>query len=284
MKKALFFYLLLSLALVELQAQAWNKSKGSGYVQVSSTFLSYDRLLNGSEESVDLKRKITDNTVQLYGEIGLSNKLNAIVILPYKFTASSDNITAAKNDPFTEDTLESGSLNGFSNPELGIRFGLLNKSIVLSAQLTVGARLHQYDSTTGLQIGYDAWLVNPILMVGKGWSENYLQAGLGIRLNTGLYSQNFVAMIEGGQKFFDGKTFLALRFDVKIPLTKGTFDEGNAIQTALFRDNSSYISPGVKVIQSLSDHLFLNLAIYGAVYSEFEGGNATLNAAVAYEW
>ena len=38
-------------------AGAWNKTKGSGYTQLSYTYLAYNHLLQGGEKKQDLKRK-----------------------------------------------------------------------------------------------------------------------------------------------------------------------------------------------------------------------------------
>ena len=62
------------------------------------------------------------------------------------------------------------------------------------------------------------------------------------------------------------------------------FNEGNSVQTGLYRDNSSYISPGLKLSQKFMKQWYLNFAGYGAFFSENEGSAATWNAGIAYEW
>ena len=103
-------------------------------------------------------------------------------------------------------------------------------------------------------------------------------------LNTANYSNNMVGNLEYGYKMFEGKTFVMARVDVKMPFTQGTFDEGNSVQTGLYRDNSSFISPGLKIAQKLADAWFLNFGVYGAFFSENEGSAATYNFGLAYEW
>ena len=258
--------------------------KGRSYTQFGFTYLNYSHLLNGLDQSLDLKRSITDNTIQFYSEYGLTKKVNLILNIPFKMVSSAESLNSVKNDPYSSDTLSANELMGFSNISLGIRFGLIDRSYVLTAQLDIINKMHQYDDESGLQIGYDAGFINPSLHYGKGWNRAFLQIQGGLMLNTGKYSQNVFGNIELGKKIGKKENYLVFRTDIKLPFTNGTFDERNAVQTGLFRDNSSFISPGLKWIGDLGKHYFLNIAAYGAIYSKFEGAQATLNFGLARKW
>ena len=284
MNRALYIVCILIFTSLNSYGGAWNKDKGHGYTQFSFTYLSYDRLHQGSDGIIDLKRTIGDYTLQFYSEYGLSNNINLILNLPYKFVSSGSSLNEASNDPYINDTLDPGNLNGLSNLGIGLRFKLLEKSYVLSAQIDIYNRMHQYQPNSGMRIGYNAFLVYPSLLFGKGWSEYYLQLQAGLMINSSDYSQNAFGNLEIGKKFWEGKSYLVFRVDYKLPLNVGVFNEGNSVQTGLFRDNSSYISPGFKWIQSIGEHLYLNLAAYGGIVSNNEGAVASINFGLAYEW
>lgn len=279
-----FILLILLINFSKIFAGAWNLDKGRAYTQFGFTYLNYSGLLNGFDQNIDLKRSITDNTIQFYSEYGLTKKINLILNVPFKMVSSSESLNKVENDPYLSDTLSANELTGFSNISFGLRFTLADKSYVLTAQLDVVNKMHKYDDGSGLQIGYDAGFLNPSIHYGKGWNKAYLQIQTGFLLNTGKYSQNVFGNIELGKRIGKKENYLVFRTDVKLPITTGTFEERNAVQTGLFRDNSSFISPGLKWIKDLGKQYFINIAAYGAVYSKFEGAQATLNFGMARKW
>lgn len=282
MKKLFLLFMIILPFLVS--AGAWNKKKGSGYAQISYTFLTYNRLLQGSDKPFGLKHTIFDQTIQFYEEYGISDRFNLIINIPYKLVSSGSGIRDVENDPYVQDTLQSGSMNGFSNLSFGTRMTILEKKFVLAAKVMVMNEMFQYQPNTGLRIGYEAWFVTPSLLAGRGWDRRFIQGEAGIQLNSGEYAYNFIGNFEYGYKLGNKKSILMFRLDAKVPITKGTYDEGTSVQTGLFRDNSSYISPGIKFSRLFRENWYLNLAAYGAFFSENEGANATLNAGIAYEW
>jgi len=282
--KAITLLILIFLSSASCFAGAWNKKKGEGYAQLSFTYLKYSQLLNSNSDKIDLKRDIADNTLQFYSEYGISNRFNVIFNLPYKLVSSGKDLNQVQNDPTISDTLVSGNKHGFSNMGFALRYELINGNYVLSIQAGIQNHMHSYDVESGLRIGYDAYIFTPSILFGKAWSKYYSQAEIGLSLNSSNYAQNTIGNIEVGRNFSKGKTYLILRIDLKLPFTTGHFDEGNTVQTGLFRDNSSYVSPGLKIIQQLKENVFLNIAAYGAVYSMNEGAQATLNIGLAYQW
>lgn len=277
--------LLVTLPIVTL-AGAWNQGKGKGYSQFSFTYLKYDHLLNGNSPHIDLKRSIGDYTFQGYLEYGLTNSGDLIAILPYKWVTSGEDLLEPENDPFAEDTLESGSLHGLANITLGWKQRIHQGKYVWSGQLFVSNPGTQYDEATGLRIGYDAWTVTPWLLVGRGFGKVYGSAGLGYQWRNNNYAHNLVGELEIGTSLEreGGKTWFIFRTDIKMPITDGTFDEGNSVQTGLFRDNSSYMSPGLKINHYFGTQWSVNVGGYGAFWSELEGGAATWNFGISYQW
>lgn len=265
-------------------ASAWNRKQGKGYSQLSFTYLRYDHLLNGDDAPIGLKRTISDFTYQFYQEYGFTDRFNLLLSLPYKYVSSSSNLNMVEDDPYVGDTLDSGSLQGLANLGIGIRISLFEKKYAMAFQFYLHNRMHRYVPSTGLRIGYAAWLFTPALSIGRGWKKTYIQAEAGAQFNSSNYSNNFIGNIEFGLTFWEDRSTIIFRTDVKLPFTTGTFDEGNSVQTGLYRDNSSYISPGLKLNQKIFEHWYFNVAGYGAIYSKNEGAAATLNFGLAYEW
>jgi hypothetical protein len=282
--RSLLLFFLVAIHVVPAYSGPWNKAKNKGYTQFGLTYLTYDQILNASEKRTDLKRSISDHTLQFYAEYGLSNKFNLILNLPFKMVGSAEKLNPTDNDPYPNDTLESGNLSGLSSVEIGLRYVILEKKYILSAQVMLGNNMHQYDHNTGLRIGYDAYQITPALLLGRGWKKYYMQLGVGAQLKTGNYAQNFTGMFEAGRKFFKDKTLIIFRIDAKIPLNKGTFDEKNSVQTALFRDNSAFLSPGLKINQQISNQLYVNFGAYMAPYAVLEGAQISLTGGLAYDW
>ena len=63
----------------------WVHAKDKYYIQFTyNTIPSYNTLFLRNGNVFETSQNITDQTLQLYGEYGLSNKLTALVSVPYK--------------------------------------------------------------------------------------------------------------------------------------------------------------------------------------------------------
>ena len=96
--------------------------------------------------------------------------------LPFKMVSTANSLNEVENDPYINDTLEAGSMSGFGNLGIAGKFLLVEKNYVLSAQLAVQNKMHQYQPNSGLRIGYKAWIITPSILYGKGWNKSWFQA------------------------------------------------------------------------------------------------------------
>ncbi|MDZ7741638.1 MAG: hypothetical protein U5Q03_07785 [Bacteroidota bacterium] len=72
--------------------------------------------------------------------------------------------------------------------------------------------------------------------------------------------------------------------DAAIPASFGNYEDGTSVQTGLYQDREGYVSPGIKLNQQLTPNLYLNFAIYGAIWADHHGAAPTLNAGFAWDW
>ena len=77
-------FLILLLSISTFSQGPWTQEKGKFYTQLSFTTISNYNTLFGDSEYI-LQRNITDNTLQFYGEYGVSEKTTLLVNLPLKF-------------------------------------------------------------------------------------------------------------------------------------------------------------------------------------------------------
>lgn len=256
---------------VNLIAQSpWTKKKNEGYVQLSFTTISnYDALYGNPDYSTN--RKINDNTLQLYGEYGLSDKTTLIASVPLKMVKSG-----ALVQPVSFTTEESKTSLG--NIQIGVKHNFYNKKWLLTGQLTVEANTSSFSIASGLRTGYDAWTVTPLFIAGRGFDRWYIQASTGFDIRTNDYSSTYKLGGEIGYKaidwlwvagFLDGVASLK-NGDVALPLQNVT--------TGLYVNNQSFAAFGLKLIGEISEKTGVNFGFGGA----FAGRNVPKKAALTF--
>lgn len=237
----------------------WTKKKNEGYVQLSYTTISnYDKLFGKND--IILPGKVSDNTIQLYGEYGLSDKTTLLVSLPFKMLSGINNKSA------------------LGNLQLGVKHNFYNKKWLLSGQLNVEANTSDYDVTSGLRSGYDAWTITPMFLAGRGFDKWYIQAFTGVDVRTNDYSSNFKLGGELGYKtldwlwiagFLDGVASLK-NGDVVLPAQN--------LATGLYVNDQSFAAFGLKFIGEFNDKFGANIGFGGA----FAGRNVAKAPALSF--
>ena len=142
--------------------QAWTKEKGKFYGQIGTSFLTYKQLLNGKTkptEWTNINAKISDITVQAYGEYGITDKLTVSAQLPIRLLSIKDIVAP--------NTLTAGTLTSLGNIQAALTANFYNKDgIVISGKANVGLPTAKYNAPTGLRTGFDATIIEPSLLVG----------------------------------------------------------------------------------------------------------------------
>ncbi|MCT4700239.1 hypothetical protein [Tenacibaculum haliotis] len=256
--------ILLLLVSINLLAQSpWTKNKNETYVQLSFTSIAnYDKL-HGNPE-VNLTNKVSDNTLQLYTEYGISDNTTLVLNFPFKLTSSN-----ATSSP---------SNNSLGNVQFGIKHNFSNKKWLLTGQLNVEANTGNYDEITGLRTGYDAWSFTPLFIAGRGFNNWYIQAFTGFDIRTNDYSSNYKLGGEIGYKtlnwlwiagFLDGVASLK-NGDIALP--------SQNLNTGLYVNNQSYAGFGLKFIAEINASFGANIALGGA----FSGRNVAKVPAISF--
>ncbi|MGH1385182.1 transporter [Kordia sp.] len=251
-----------------LAQSPWTQEKGKFYTQLSFTTISnYDEIFGDPDYQTD--REITDNTLQLYGEYGISNKTTLIVNLPIKFISTGDVVNGSAF--ITED-----SKSAFGNVSIGLRHRFYNKKWIISGQLNVEANTGTFETASGIRTGQDAWSFTPTINIGRSFDKFYVQAFTGIDLKTNDYSSNFKIGGEIGTKVHSkiwliGFVDIVSSFndgDVNLPLSNAA--------TALYVNNQEYGAFGLKAVGEINKSFGGILSFGGA----FSGNNVAKQAAI----
>lgn len=265
--------LLLSLTSISLIAQSpWSKEKNEAYLQLSyTTIAGYSELFGDPELITD--REINDNTLQLYTEYGLSNKTTLLASVPLKMVSSNDLVVATATPRTTESTK-----TALGNIELGIKHNFINKKWLLSGQLNVELNTGSFDEASGLRTGYDAFTVTPLIIIGRGFNNWYIQAFTGVAIRTNDYSSAYKLGGEVGYKALDWLWVAGFLDGV------ASFHNGNLEQTVsntltgLYVNDQSYGAFGLKLAGEIKDNFGLNLGFGGA----FGGRNVAKSPALSF--
>lgn len=242
----------------------WTKEKGKAYTQVSFTTIPTYSTIFGDPDYKS-QREISDNTLQIYAEYGLTDKTTILASIPYKMISSGD-FTQDMSLVLPVSLTEKVSEAALGNIELGVKHNFYKKNWVLSGQLSVEVNTSKYYTNSGLRTGYDAWSFTPLFLAGKGKEKSYFQTFIGATIRTNEYSSNFKIGGEYGGKIF--KDFWLIGFidivksfkngDVALPI--------NNQLTSLYVNDQEYGAFGAKLIYEFSNSFGLNAGLGGAFF------------------
>lgn len=250
---------------------AWTQKKGEAYTQLSFTTISSYNTIFGNPDYLT-EREITDNTLQLYGEYGLSDKTTLILNIPLKFIETGQLVGNAT--PIST----ANSVSSLGNIEIGLKHQFYNKKWVVAGQLNLEANTGSYDNPSGIRTGVDAWTFTPTLNVSRSFNGFYAQAFTGVNLRTNNYSHNFKIGGEIGISPINHILLIAFLDIVQ------SFDNGNIILpqtnqlTALYVNNQEYTTYGLKILGEITKTFGVNAGFGGA----FTGNNVAKSPAITF--
>lgn len=241
----------------------WTKAKGKAYVQLGASGLFYDlAAINGKE--VKLGADYSDVTTQLYTEYGLTNKLEAQFILPYKF-----NSITSKTGSLSQ------SLSGLGNVTLGLKYKLSDKNWKWSAGLQYIA-----NTTTRAAIGNGQFLTTgfeantyvPYLTAGTSKGNWYYYGNLGYGYMSNDFSDYLKFDAELGYKITT-KSHLIFALNTKNVVVQEKAFDNNATLWPSYLDRQTYNAMGLKFNYEFKpEKMGANFALFGA----FGNDNAPL--------
>lgn len=262
----------------------WAVGKKHGYAQLGLTLNRYDRLIVPSSSNLygkRLLRTVTDNTLQVYGEYGMTDKLTFVSSIPLKILATSKG--ALPNGDAFSTLLPSGSLVGLGNVMLKAKYLLYNKGIVVSGFLETDWATFQVKQSVGLRTGYNSWGLCPGISMGASGKKWYGFVEGGYAFRTGGYSNELRYGGEFGGRFIK-KTWMALVINIRQSMMNGSVNEGNVAQTAMYVNNQSYNAFGLKIAYSYTEKIGLNLSAYGAFGGNNVAAAPTFGGGIFYKW
>jgi protein XagA len=144
-----YIVLITSLTPSVLTAQAWTKSKGTGFYKLDFSSIQATDVYDTKGDVVPF-RTLGNYTTSFYGEYGITNKITAIAYVPF-FVRNVVNETKGR---MTANVIEPGIVNNnFGDVDLGLRFALPVKTFAMSLNLTFGLPTGDAKQADGLFTG-----------------------------------------------------------------------------------------------------------------------------------
>ncbi len=250
------YYLSLTFILlsISLYSQSpWVFGSGHGYSHVSvGALTNYDKVFSGNINNLtDLEGQLSESSIQSYTDIGLGKKFGAIVSLPFNMVNSDLEIP-------TSSGRVAGSLSGFGNAEISLKYNILDKSVLVTGQVSLSLPLGTQELETGLQTAYDATAVTPYISIGKGLGDSYVYGYIGHEFTNNDFNDNLRLGIEYGHKFF-GKLWTIVAFNMREPTrTTDKRLDSRIEETRLFVNDQYFNSLSLKLIYEINDKFGLN--------------------------
>ena len=238
----------------------WTREAGHGFAQLSTYAVQYDKLYTSGSGDFRTSREITDVTVEAYGEFGLTDDLTLIGRVPYKLLDAGDAVA----NPSLPSTIRDASLTRFGNLAVALRQRWLDDDFTLSGQLEVELPTGDFDQSSGLRTGYDAFTFAPLVSIGRGFGRAYAFGYGGFGFRTGDYSNTWRLGGEAGYRVLEpllvaGFVDVVQSFedgDVRLPTTN--------LETGLYVNDQEWVAFGVKGLLQLGEGIGLQATVQGA--------------------
>jgi hypothetical protein len=255
-KKTTIFFLCISITLTSFSQGPWTKGKNNGYIQLGFSSIQYDKVQYNATETVTGNNN-SDITLQLYTEFGLTSKLEAQLILPYKMLGSTNKITNVTK-----------TLSGKGNATIGLKYLLYDKKWKISSGLLFSTSSNTKDDSNGLRTGFEASTFLPYFTFGSSSNKWYYYGNIGYGLMTNNYSDFIKIAGEVGYNIIP-KGHLMFMFDTKNVVNKESFYTADKISyrnTSNYLDRQAYFAVGIKAnYEFIKNRFGANIAGIGAL-------------------
>ena len=225
----------------------WLWKRGMGFFQAQFITLAYpyERLLNGTTfDSRNINRSVYALDYGLSAEYGLTDRLNIIANLPFKY-AKVGGLTETP-DAFAT-LLEEGSINGLSNIRIGLKYGILDSELKVAISASTSLNTVSVEIEKGLATGFQGTSAGLMGHVGGSFAEKWYVFGeIGFQLMFNKFDDSIEGGLEVGRSL-GSKFNLALRFDIRQSLENGEYYDERLVQTGLYPSNQSWIAGSLKL-------------------------------------
>jgi hypothetical protein len=234
-----------------LAQSPWTKEKGKAYVQLGFSGIFFNKAkIDG--KTVDLKSDYSDVTLQLYNEYGITDKLEAQLVIPYKSVVRTDIGGITQN------------FSGIGNINLGLKYKIFDKNLKISTGLQYWAKTSRYDATSNLSTDFDASTMLPYLTIGSSSGKWYYYGNIGYGYMSNDFSDYFRFNAELGYQIIpQGHIILAL--ETRNIVSSEDAYTTNQKQWISYLDRQTYNAFGIKLnYEFTKDKFGVNFAGYGA--------------------
>ncbi|MCE2504255.1 MAG: hypothetical protein J4G05_09405 [Chlorobi bacterium] len=183
-----------------LAAQGWPQEKGSGYYKLGLNVVRSDMFYESDGQRTSIPT-LSNYTVSLYGEQGITDRITGILYLPFLKRIT---LNRQVGEPSGFVFFEGDEATGIADADVGVRVGLLQTGgTVVTAGLKLGLPLGSDDQEYGLYTGDGEF--NQIITAGVGYSfypvPAYSSAYVGLNNRSNGYSEEFLYGLEIGYTF-----------------------------------------------------------------------------------
>ena len=271
--------LFLLMSISAFSQSPWTQEKGKFYTQLSFTTIpSYNTLFANPEQKIN--GNITDNTIQFYSEIGLTNSTSLLVNVPLKVINFEENLVCITTpcNPIEHNETTLGNI------EIGLKHNFMNKDWLVSGQISVETNTGTYNQNSGIRTGYNAWTFTPLFIAGKGLNGAYFQTFIGANIRNNNYSSNFKIGGEYGKKL--GEKFWLIGFlDIVKSLENGDILLPTAnLNTGLYVNDQEYGGFGFKGIYEITNKFGVNAGLGGAFFGNNVAKAPALTAGIYHKF
>ena len=251
---------------LQLSAQSpWTKKQGEGFFKLSEMIIVSDQFYSPEGSIQDIKTAGVYIT-GLYGEYGLTDRLNVVGFVPF-FVRNTIHEQEFAISPNNEPGDES---NSFGDVDLGFNYGIKQDGpFVLSASLLFGIPSGETSggNTEILQSGDGEF--NQLIRLHAGYSfypaPFYATTSVGFNNRTNGFSDEFRFSLEFGAAIKQN-LFAALKFGILESFNNG---DATASQTGIFSNNTEYVTFGPEVNYFIGKGFGVSASVFGA----FSGQN-----------
>jgi hypothetical protein len=260
-KQILIITSLLFLCATSFSQSPWTKEKGKAYVQLGTSGIFYNTFADENGKKEDLPGDVSDVTIQAYGEYGLTNKLTASLVVPFK-TISAENKIINKTE----------SHSGLGNVALGLKYKIYDKDWKISTGIQYTANSISKNKDNFLTTGFNAATILPYITAGTSHNKWYYYGNLGYGYMDNDYSDFFRLNAEVGYNIIP-KGHIIFALETKNILSKEKAFDEDEYSTLANSDRQNYNAFGLKLNYEFSKDKFgVNFAGFGA----FDNKNAPL--------
>ena len=270
MKNSFIFTCLILLVSLQItySQSPWTNKKNETYLQIGATSLQYSKL-KLDNKTVDLPVSISDITTQIYSQYGITDKLEAQLVIPFKTIGSSPKMAGANLN-----------LSGLGNVTIGLKYKLFDQNWKASAGLQYSANSILKDASKGLSTGFNANTVMPYIAVGSSTGKFYYFGNLGYGYMDNNYSDFLKIGAEIGYQVSE-KGLAILVLENKLIVANEEAFSSDIYAWPSYLDRQSYGAVGLKFnYEFKKDKFGANFAALGAYALNNAPAAPTLNIGV----